>query len=99
MTTPGGLHPLYSGWRQLAWVRTQTGQADSSQRKGALLWGVVPTQLPLQQLRKPPGPGFQTPCSWQEEPLWGQGFSRTQLGKTATQQLCVREHTPSPRNN
>lgn len=65
----------------------------------ALLWEVDPTRLPLQQLGRPPGLGFQTLCSCQEKPLWGPAFRQTQLGKAATQQLCVTEHTPSPGNN
>lgn len=78
------------------------GQEDSegtghpSQRKGTLLWGVVTTQGLMQKLRSPAGRGIQILCSCQEEPPWQPGFSRTQLGKRAIQQLCVREHTPSP---
>lgn len=66
--------------------------SNSSGRKGASPRGLVATWLPSLQLRRPLGPGFQILCSCQEKPLWGPGFSRTQLGKAAPAALHDRTH-------
>lgn len=56
-------------------------------------------QQPLPAAQKASWAGIPDPFSCQEKPLWGPGLSRTQLGKAATQQLCVTEHMPSPGKN
>lgn len=61
--------------------------------------GSSPHPAPFVEARRPPGLGFQTLRSCQEEPLWRPTVRWTQLGKAATQQLRVMEHTPNPGNN
>lgn len=58
-----------------------------------------PHPAPFVEARRPPDLGFQTLRSRQEEPLWRPAVRWTQLGKAATQQLRVIEHTPNPGNN
>lgn len=69
------------------------GTAPTLLRKGALLRGVVTTQLPS-----------AAEASWVGIPdsslTSGRAFAGAKVyADAATQQLCVREHTPSPGNN